>query len=72
MLSKPQNAYLYKTALSLRLLCFKTSKAMKHIQRCRMESFFHEGSPLNLKTTPQNYGFLKRITSADDVFLDAL
>ena len=40
MLSKPQNAYLYKTALSRRLLCFKTSKAMKHIQRCRMESFF--------------------------------
>ena len=33
---------------------------------------FYEGSPLNLKTTPQNYGFLKRITSADDVFLDAL
>ena len=37
-----------------------------------MESFFDEGSPLNLKTTPQNYGFLKRIISADDVFLDAL
>ena len=74
MLSKPQNAYLYKTALSLRLLCFKTSKAMKHIQRCRMDFgvIFYEGSPLNLKTTPQNYGFLKRITSADDVFLDAL
>ena len=37
-----------------------------------MESFFDEGSPLNLKTTPQDYGFLKRILSAADVFLDAL
>ena len=32
------------------------------------EVFFDEGSRLNLKTTPRsNYGFLKRIISADDV-----
>ena len=32
---------------------------------------FYEGSPLNLKTTPQNYSFLKQIISADDVVSDA-
>ena len=29
--------------------------------------FFYECSLLNLKTTPRNYGFFKRIISADDV-----
>ena len=33
--------------------------------------FFGEGSVLNLKTTPRNYGFLKRIIPADDVVSDA-
>ena len=33
--------------------------------------FFDEGSRLNLKTTPRNYGFLKRIIPADDVVCDA-
>ena len=41
------------------------------MQRRGMESFYDEGSRLNLKTTPQNYGFLKRIISADDVVSDA-
>ena len=35
-----QNACLYKTALSPRLLHFQTSKAMWHLQRWGMESFF--------------------------------
>ena len=35
-----QNACLYKTALSPRLLRFQTSKAMWHLQRWGMESFF--------------------------------
>ena len=32
---------------------------------------FYEGSPLNLKTTPWNYSFLKQIISADYVVSDA-
>ena len=32
---------------------------------------FYEGSPLNLKTAPQNYGFWKQIIAADDVVSDA-
>ena len=52
MRSKLQNAHLYKTALSPRLLRFQTcSEAVVNCwQRCRME-FFYEGSRLNLKTT---------------------
>ena len=34
-------------------------------------SLFYEGSLLNLKTTPRNYSFLKRIISADDAVSDA-
>ena len=34
-------------------------------------SLFYEGSLLNLKTTPRNYGFLKQIISADGIVSDA-
>lgn len=34
-------------------------------------SLFYEGSLLNLKTTPRNYAFLKRIISADGMVSDA-
>ena len=34
-------------------------------------SLFYEGSLLNLKTTPRNYGFLKRIISANGMVSDA-
>ena len=40
------------------------------MQQCGMESFY-EGSLLNLKTTPRNYGFLKRIISANGMVSDA-
>ena len=42
------------------------------MQQCGMESFFYEGSLLNLKTTPRNYGFLKRIISADGRVSDVI
>ena len=34
-------------------------------------SLLYEGSLLNLKTTPRNYGFLKQIISADGIVSDA-
>ena len=67
MRSKLQNACIYKTALGLRLLRFQTSKAVAYPTMQNGVFFFYEGSRLNLKTTPRNYGFLKRIISADDV-----
>ena len=70
MRSKLQNACPYKTALSPRLLRFQTSKAVAYVTM-RNGFFFYEGSRLNLKTTPRNYGFLKRIILADDVVSDA-
>ena len=41
------------------------------IQQCGMESFLRRFSFLNLKTTPRNYGFLKRIISANGMVSDA-
>ena len=69
MRSKLQNACIYKTALGPRLLRFHTSKAVAY-PTMRNGVFFDEGSRLNLKTTPRNYGFLKRIMSADEVVSD--
>ena len=66
MRSKLQNACLRKTPLSRRLLRFQTSKAVVYATT-RNGVFFYEGARLNLKTTPRNYGFLKRIILADDV-----
>ena len=69
--NKPQNAYLYKTALySPRLLRFQTSMAMKHLQRYGIESFLWRFS-IKSEDYSTNYGFLKRIISADDVVSDA-
>ena len=70
MRSKLQNACLYKTPLSPSLLRFQTSKAVVYATT-RNGVFLYEGALLNLKTTPRNYGFLKRITSADNVVSDA-
>ena len=70
MCNKLQNACLCKTALSPRLLRFQTSKAVAYTTMWN-GVFFNEGSRLNMKTTPRNYGFLKRIISrADDVVSD--
>ena len=69
MLSKPQNAYIYKTALSPRLLRFYQQGYVAYTTM-RNGVIIDEGSR-NLKTTPRNYSFLKRIISADDVVSDA-
>ena len=57
MRSKPQNACLYKPALSPRLLRFQNSKVVHVAFSTMRNSLFYEGSRLNLKTTPRKYGF---------------
>ena len=56
-----------------RLLRFQTIKAMYQMQPCSRNGVFELMNVLDeidLKTTPQNYGFLKRIISADTVVSD--
>ena len=53
MRSKAQNAYLYKTALSPRLLRFQTGQGYVAFVTMRNRFVFDEGSRLNMKTTPQ-------------------
>ena len=62
MRSKPQNAYLYKTVLSPRLLRFQTSKRLCSI--CSDAEMKSEDYSMELR-------FLKRIISADDVVSEA-
>ena len=56
MRSKPQNAYLYKTTLSRRLLRSKPARLLIICKDVEESLFTDECSRLNLKPTPRNYG----------------